>query len=100
LVRAPSTELQKATALLSPQATSLCERRPVPGLIGRAGPGRPAAQRLVGAHQPLRHPAAVRIGTDAAGMQQIERTDIEGRRHGDRAAAATSRSANSTPLSP
>ena len=65
----------------------LAERRPMARLIGRAGPGRPAAELEVGVHHAPRHRRTRRLEPHAAGMKEIERADIERGRHGDGAAA-------------
>ncbi len=57
------------------------EARAVAGLIRRAGPGRPRADRLRGHHQAARHGGGRGIELDPAGMQEIEGADVEGGGH-------------------
>ena len=59
----------------------LAQLRAMAGVIGRTGPGRPAAHGLIGLHQPGRHVAAMGIVFDDAGIMHIQPADIE--RSGD-----------------
>ena len=58
-------------------------RGPVPGLVRRAGPGRPAAQRLVGDGHALGEAARLSGKPHDPGMDAVERADIERRGHRD-----------------
>ncbi len=56
------------------------------GLIGRAGPGLAASEIDIGAHHAARHFGLMGRKSDAAGMEEVERADIEGRGNADPAA--------------
>jgi len=61
----------------------LAERGTVARLVRRAGPGRLAAELLVGVHHAARHRGPFGRQLHATGMQEIESADIERRRHRD-----------------
>ena len=67
---------------LAPGHISTCGG-PVTGLIGRAGPGRRAAHRLIGAHQAQRHGALCPVQPHIAGADEVKRADIQRRGHTD-----------------
>ena len=65
----------------------LAEPGAMAGLIGGTGPGRLAAESLIGAHHAQRHRVALRLGMHALGVDEVEGTDVERRRDGDLAPA-------------
>ncbi len=62
------------------------QRRPVPGLVGRAGPALLAAELAIRLHHAPRHAARRLFQPDPRAPHQVERADIERRAHRDRRA--------------
>ena len=53
-----------------------CKPRPMPGLVGRAGPTLLAAELAVGFHHATRHAARRLLQSDARAANEVERADI------------------------
>ena len=61
----------------------LAERRTCFELVRRAGPGRPAAHRHVRVHESTSPRRRVGVEPDEAGVEEVERGDVQGRRDRD-----------------